>query len=116
MVRQDVRQLLSKVLRTPGRVLSLAEFGLGAEDGSVSLTQLAAAVVKAVTEERRDDLINPREKGKSQALPKIITFPYSRHSSYQEIRDLLAIFKPKDVWPCTEDPDHWHESMKLPFI
>ncbi|KAG4429322.1 hypothetical protein IFR05_015195 [Cadophora sp. M221] len=108
LIKQDVRKLLSKVLRTPGRVLSLAEFGLDEENGNVSLTQFAAVVVRAVTE-RHDDLITSPDGGKSQALPRIITFPYSRHSSHEELCDLLKIFKPKDVWPCTEDPYHWHE-------
>ncbi|KAH6711742.1 hypothetical protein BKA61DRAFT_522678 [Leptodontidium sp. MPI-SDFR-AT-0119] len=108
LIKQDVRQLLFNVLRTPGRVLSLAQFGLDEENGNVSLTQLAAAVIRAVTE-RRDYLITSQDGGKSQALPRIITFPYSRHSSYEELCDLLKIFKPKDVWPCTEDPYRWHE-------
>ncbi|KAH7319048.1 hypothetical protein BKA65DRAFT_437717 [Rhexocercosporidium sp. MPI-PUGE-AT-0058] len=106
IVKQDARQLLSKVLRTPGRVLSLPEFG---EDGDVSLTQLTTAVIRAVTD-RRDDLINSGDMGKSQALPRVITFPYSRHSSYEELCELLNVFKPKDVWPCTENPYLWHET------
>ncbi|KAK0124050.1 hypothetical protein ONS95_009036 [Cadophora gregata] len=108
-VMRDVKELLSKVLDTPGRVLSLAEFGSDGEDSNVSLAQLAAAVIRAVTEQQRNDLITSREKGKSQSLPKVITFPYSRHSSYEELCELLKIFKPKDVWPCTEDPYYWHE-------
>ncbi|KAJ0274159.1 hypothetical protein COL940_009489 [Colletotrichum noveboracense] len=40
-------------------------------------------------------------------LPKTITFPYSRHSSYQELCDLVRIFRPKDVWPCTVNPTDW---------
>ncbi|OLN96246.1 Protein artemis [Colletotrichum chlorophyti] len=40
-------------------------------------------------------------------LPRIITFPYSRHSSYQELRDLVRVFQPRDVWPCTVNPSEW---------
>ncbi|KAL3293002.1 artemis protein [Colletotrichum asianum] len=40
-------------------------------------------------------------------LPKTMTFPYSRHSSYQELCDLVRIFQPKDVWPCTVNPTDW---------
>ncbi|KAL2060019.1 hypothetical protein VTL71DRAFT_9841 [Oculimacula yallundae] len=108
LVRQDVRQMLSKVLCTPGRVLSLAEFGLDEGIGDVSLSQVAKAIIDAVTE-RRDGSPSSRVKETLQTLPRIITFPYSRHSSYEELCDLLKIFKPKDVWPCTEDPYHWHE-------
>jgi len=42
-------------------------------------------------------------------LPKIITFPYSRHSSYAELRDLVGIFKPVDIYPCTVNKADWHE-------
>lgn len=107
--------MLSKILNTPGRVLSLAEFGLDEVDGKVSLVQLAAAIIRTVTEQNRDDPISSREQGMYQALPKVITFPYSRHSSYDELCDLLKVFKPKDVWPCTEDPYQWHEGMELPY-
>ncbi len=41
--------------------------------------------------------------------PKTITFPYSRHSSYAELRDLVQAFKPLDVYPCTVDRLTWHE-------
>lgn len=40
-------------------------------------------------------------------LPKTITFPYSRHSSLPELCDLVRIFRPKDVWPCTVNPTDW---------
>jgi DNA cross-link repair 1C protein len=40
-------------------------------------------------------------------LPKTICFPYSRHSSYPELCAFVDAFKPKDVWPCTADPDEW---------
>lgn len=40
-------------------------------------------------------------------LPKTIRFPYSRHSSYPELCAFVDAFKPKDVWPCTANPDEW---------
>ncbi|KAF2236078.1 hypothetical protein EV356DRAFT_444058, partial [Viridothelium virens] len=40
-------------------------------------------------------------------LPEVITFPYSRHSSYEELCQLLALFQPKDVFPCTVDEKSW---------
>ena len=41
------------------------------------------------------------EGGINDGLPKLITFPYSRHSSYEELRLLLEKLRPRDVWPCT---------------
>ncbi|KAM9882002.1 artemis protein [Verticillium dahliae] len=46
--------------------------------------------------------------GAEDGLPKTIRFPYSRHSSLPELRHLVTIFKPKDVWPCTVDPMTWN--------
>jgi len=43
-------------------------------------------------------------------LPKIITFPYSRHSSYAELRHLVRVFKPVDIYPCTVNKADWHDS------
>lgn len=40
-------------------------------------------------------------------LPNKISFPYSRHSSYHELRDLVKAFRPRDVWPCTVDSGSW---------
>src|ERR1700760_3226984 len=53
----------------------------------------------------------------AKALPRTITFPYSRHSSYSELCDLVAAFSPKDVYPCTVDEDNWgpHVGMRHLF-
>ncbi|KAH6617994.1 beta-lactamase-like protein [Chaetomium sp. MPI-SDFR-AT-0129] len=40
-------------------------------------------------------------------LPSVVTFPYSRHSSYPELRHFVETFKPRDVWPCTVDEPRW---------
>ncbi|KAJ2899476.1 hypothetical protein MKZ38_003033 [Zalerion maritima] len=46
--------------------------------------------------------------GPSEAdLPKFITFPYARHSSWGEQCHLVHSLKPRDVWPCTVDPKQW---------
>jgi hypothetical protein len=42
-----------------------------------------------------------------KALPRRITFPYSRHSSLEEVRHLVESFQPRDVWPCTFDVTEW---------
>ncbi len=44
---------------------------------------------------------------KRQSLPNVITFPYSRHSSYPELCNFVRAFRPRDVWPCTVDAHGW---------
>ncbi|KAF2430179.1 hypothetical protein EJ08DRAFT_679454 [Tothia fuscella] len=46
-------------------------------------------------------------------LPKEITFPYSRHSSYSELCDLVAAFRPKDIYPCTVDENTWTPDLSM---
>ncbi|KAJ2970057.1 hypothetical protein NQ176_g8363 [Zarea fungicola] len=43
-------------------------------------------------------------------LPRVIRFPYSRHSSYSELCQFVNIFKPLDIWPCTENVQYWWEN------
>lgn len=43
----------------------------------------------------------------SSRLPRILLFPYSRHSSYPELKHLVGTLKPRDVWPCTAVPSDW---------
>jgi DNA cross-link repair 1C protein len=68
-----------------------------------------------------EELVNMSREGKTietqgfadesdlvdDSLPKTITFPYSRHSSYLELCDLVAAFRPRDVYPCTVDEGNW---------
>jgi hypothetical protein len=44
---------------------------------------------------------------------RVIKFPYSRHSSYSELCTLVDAFKPKDVYPCTVDPDNWTPALSM---
>lgn len=49
------------------------------------------------------------DSGPDTALPRTILFPYARHSSLPELRHLVQVFKPKDVWPCTVHTDEWYD-------
>jgi DNA cross-link repair 1C protein len=46
-------------------------------------------------------------------LTTAVHFPYSRHSSYNELRELVSAFKPKDICPCTVDLDTWTEDVSM---
>ncbi|EFZ02339.1 artemis protein [Metarhizium robertsii ARSEF 23] len=39
----------------------------------------------------------------SDSLPRVILFPFARHSPYRELCELVKVFSPKDIWPCTVD-------------
>jgi hypothetical protein len=44
---------------------------------------------------------------------RTIRFPYSRHSSYSELCELVAAFRPKDVFPCTVDEERWSPELSI---
>ncbi|KAF4548451.1 Hypothetical protein D9617_28g065570 [Elsinoe fawcettii] len=45
-----------------------------------------------------------KKKEKTELPTKRVTFPYSRHASYEELRWLVAAFRPKAVYPNTYEP------------
>lgn len=71
------------------------------------------------------ETLSQQQSRKDRATPgwkevkpqNIVHFPYSRHSSYAELRDFVSRFKPRDICPCTVDLDSWSEvlSMKTLF-
>ncbi|KAK8203363.1 hypothetical protein M8818_005341 [Zalaria obscura] len=52
-------------------------------------------------------------RSKHSPRTRQITFPYSRHSSYSELRYLVQAFKPKDVYPCTVDERTWNADVSM---
>lgn len=53
------------------------------------------------------------ERSRSDGLPSRITFPYARHSSYEELCLLIAAFQPKDITPCTVIEVDWHAGRSM---
>lgn len=50
------------------------------------------------------------EQRSETKLPNVIRFPYSRHSSYAELCNLVSVFKPRDIWPCTFHLETWQKN------
>lgn len=51
-----------------------------------------------------------------ELLPNKITFPYSRHSSHSELRGLVSVFRPRDIYPCVVDDAGWDESKTMEYL
>ena len=113
----EARRMLVEVLKSPGQALSLYEIGLE-QDEEISLERLMQFIKQLTSKKQRASLPSRNEDmGDRGNLPKVITFPYSRHSSYVELCDLVRTFKPKDVYPCTVDEANWHEGLlEFPFL
>ncbi|KAI9720286.1 MAG: swr1 complex component [Chrysothrix sp. TS-e1954] len=60
---------------------------------------------------------SPRSCDGERALPLSVRFPYSRHSSYNELRLLVAAFQPTEIVPCTEPSlEDWNESRSMEYL
>lgn len=104
-------------LASHGRNLSLDLDLSSMQDGSTTaLEQAIRAIAKKFATDSTGSTTTPRPESAAVAtddaplsfnLPKLIRFPYSRHSSYPELCAFVDAFKPKDVWPCTVDPNDW---------
>jgi hypothetical protein len=96
------------------KVLALLQQALAGGDGTLDLDM---RLQKSFEDDRNDlslqSLVSILSSNASksptieQPQTKTIRFPYSRHSSYSELCQLVAAFKPKDVFPCTVDEEAW---------
>ncbi|TGJ82150.1 hypothetical protein E0Z10_g6621 [Xylaria hypoxylon] len=87
-----------------GRDISLiADFEGPAEEAATRLMKSLFQKLEAI----RNPIKQQLEMKTSESLPKVIHFPYARHSSLPELRDFTRAFKARDIIPCTFDADYW---------
>ncbi|KEY66777.1 hypothetical protein S7711_07558 [Stachybotrys chartarum IBT 7711] len=107
--KQRVMQAAFAQCATSGRplALNLDASSLG-DDLSTSLRDAIKAIARCPgPNPAPNDSTAGHVEGPSKILPRIIQFPYSRHSSYAELCLLVDLFKPRDVWPCTVNIEEW---------
>jgi hypothetical protein len=75
-------------------------------------THSAEQVITMLVERLRKNSKNHKPVHE-EALPKMIYFPYSRHSSLPELCHFVEVFHPKDVWPCTVNAAEWLRNGKM---
>ncbi|KAJ4345118.1 hypothetical protein N0V95_005890 [Ascochyta clinopodiicola] len=107
--------LLSEVLRLLQHALSAGsgtmDFGLQLQkesqvsDEDLSLQRLVTALSSSASRKQINNADALRNK--------TIRFPYSRHSSYSELCELVAALKPRDVFPCTVDEATWSPELSM---
>ncbi|KAH8422614.1 putative DNA repair protein [Aspergillus melleus] len=114
----QTRKALFDAFRSKTKALSLDSYGMK-EDHEIPLDNLIRILSRGHSGEKLwlDVAQHPSgQEPNDQAdapLPKTINFPYSRHSSYSELCELVAAFKPKDIVPCTVDPFTWNEDVSM---
>jgi hypothetical protein len=106
-VLSEIRRMLLTGLQSSRKVLVLKDAEVDFDEDKLSLEELIKILTTSVARQRAT------EDAESIHLPKVITFPYSRHSSYAELRDLVKVFKPMDVYPCTVNKETWNEGKRV---
>ncbi|KAL4777005.1 hypothetical protein BDW60DRAFT_175287 [Aspergillus nidulans var. acristatus] len=111
------KEALSATFRSNTRVLSLDNYGMK-DAHEMPLEEFVNILSRGPLIEERmllEDLPKSIDKldRSGKPLPRTIRFPYSRHSSYAELCELVKAFKPRDIHPCTVDPLDWDEDVSM---
>ena len=128
---KEIEDFFRPLVKNPADLATLMyrmESALATKDGKIildgpvldtgketSLQVFLERLLSVADFEKRSD-----ERGLSHELSaktatnfKQIHFPYARHSSYQELCDLVATFQPRDIYPCTVDEQTWDEEVSM---
>jgi DNA repair metallo-beta-lactamase len=113
----DLRKLLSRLeaARTSrDHKMSLDGLDLGAEE-EITLSEFVKrllAMDKTIPT-TRSEYVPFSPCAADGRLQDTIHFPFSRHSSYNELCNLVAAFKPVDIYPCTVEEQTWTEDVSM---
>ncbi|KAK5171313.1 uncharacterized protein LTR77_004457 [Saxophila tyrrhenica] len=137
---QGQPQLLASVLNLLAGVMKEGTYSIDLEDfkpyceteqaggetqtdlGDMSLDNLVSTLARLVTKAKTGTAESVRQskaatrpvsRRRADGLPTQITFPYSRHASYNELCLLVDAFKPRDINPCTVDEKHWRPQSSM---
>lgn len=102
------------------KVLALLQQALASGDGTLDLDMYLQPGIEVEKEDLTlQSLVSilSTNASKSPTIEQLqnrtIRFPYSRHSSYSELCELVAAFRPKDVFPCTVDEEAWTPDVSM---
>ncbi|KAH8813293.1 beta-lactamase-like protein [Xylogone sp. PMI_703] len=115
---EDLNKLGWYSRHSPKIPVSLASLGLDSGE-EICLHDFVTRFVSQSAKEKAGSTIGgiALEEIASSAymgLPKVITFPYSRHASYEELCHLVRELNPRDIYPCTVNEANWHEGGYQP--
>ncbi|KAL2840248.1 hypothetical protein BJX68DRAFT_279056 [Aspergillus pseudodeflectus] len=107
------RGALSEAFNSRNKALSLDSYGMK-DAHEMPLDELINVLSRGrPSEESITEGTTDFQDNSAKSPPRTIRFPYSRHSSYAELCELIAAFEPKDIYPCTVDPSEWDEDISM---
>ncbi|EAW23310.1 putative DNA repair protein [Aspergillus fischeri NRRL 181] len=111
----QTRKVLTEAFKSKNKALSLDSYGMK-DVSDIPLQELVHILGRGRSDKEMwsDDVkVSALRDTSGNRLPKTIYFPYSRHSSYEELCELVSAFKPRDVYPCTVDALEWDEDVSM---
>ncbi|KID77792.1 hypothetical protein MBR_02240, partial [Metarhizium brunneum ARSEF 3297] len=99
--RKDIRAMLAS-MSSSGRDFAL---NMSIEEFSENLTADMSSLIQSLANRlsSKTGVAKTPVNERSDSLPRVILFPFARHSPYGELCELVKVFSPKDIWPCTVD-------------
>jgi DNA cross-link repair 1C protein len=119
--RMRIFDLLSDALASGASTLRLEGMDSIEELDGMRLERLAAilqknAAAKLSTHNSKKSKADTTTSSKSNGNitgSRTFTFPYSRHSSYEELYHLVSLFRPADIYPCVVGANTWDNSVSM---
>ncbi|GIC94060.1 putative DNA repair protein [Aspergillus udagawae] len=111
----QTREALTEAFKSKNKALSLDSYGMK-DVSDIPLQELVQILGRGRFDKElwsNDVKVSALRDTSGNRLPKTIYFPYSRHSSYEELCELVSAFKPRDVYPCTVDALEWDEDVSM---
>lgn len=109
----EMKSELKKRLANGRNTISFEDMGIDNQTEETSLEELVKAAMTTVRKQSSQSSQVESIRLADEELPRTITFPYSRHASYEECCDLVSAFKPLDVYPCTVDERKWFAGVTM---
>lgn len=106
-MKESTRALLLDAIADDRNVSLDVDLALFGDQNEAMIGTAVQAIAKKLQLRRDERVLRAQDTAAPEPLPNVITFPYSRHSSYEELCHLVEAFNPKDVWPCTVSPGEW---------
>jgi hypothetical protein len=103
--RSKLKELLLQVTKSGRNIPLDLEPSIFGDKNEARARDVINALFKKIQSSQSQS--KPSSNTTSATLPKVITFPYSRHSSYPELCHLVDVLQPRDIWPCTVQPQEW---------
>lgn len=109
---EDLLTKLHQML-SEGKSLELELKGKKEDLEGMKLDELLKILIEQAQNGARTAGNRNLKKSGPTGLPREITFPYSRHSSYSELCGLAEALNPRDIYPCTVIEESWEPSVSM---